>query len=85
MVKVPVKGKARRVDREVSMMNTLAGTYHESRNHGSQHFPEPPQYIDPELSEPRRGAREYPVRHNAVRVVRETDRIRREREDEEPT
>ena len=59
------------------------GWYHEPRNRGFQHLPEPPPYIDSERREPRNGTREYLVRNNAVRDVMETVRIRRKREEEE--
>ena len=61
--------------RQGNFNDEYPGWYCELENQGFQHLPEPPPYV-----EPRHGAREYPVRHNAIRDVRETDRIRRERE-----
>ena len=64
--------------------NEYPGWCHGPKNHGFQHSPEPPPYSDPEGREPQNGTREYPVRHNAVRDVREIDRIRSEREEGKP-
>ena len=77
------KGKGSK-GRQGGFNDEYHGWHHEPRNHGFQHLLEPPPYIDPKRSAPRRGAREYPFRHNAVRDFRGTDRIRREREEEEP-
>ena len=76
------KGKGSK-SRPGSFDDKYQGWHRDPRNRGHQQSPDPPPYRGKGRQEPQNDTREYLMGANAVRDVRETDRLNRGREERE--